>query len=113
MSDRTQAIDYPIEAVFERAIASTGKRFTLKTIRFIIGSMGIKASSEEPFIKLDQFLKWQQIAQSGGEAKMLIHNGEVEVNGEMELRRGRKLFAGDVVTVDDLSFEVHSSTEAE
>ena len=44
---------------------------------------------------------------------MLIHNGEVEVNGEMELRRGRKLFAGDVVTVDDLSFEVHSSTEAE
>ncbi|MEL6398750.1 MAG: RNA-binding S4 domain-containing protein [Leptolyngbyaceae cyanobacterium] len=75
--------------------------------------MGIKASSEEPFIKLDQFLKWQQIAQSGGEAKMLIHNGEVEVNGEMELRRGRKLFAGDVVTVDDLSFEVHSSTEAE
>ena len=75
--------------------------------------MGIKASSEEPFIKLDQFLKWQQIAQSGGEAKMLIHNGEVEVNGEMELRRGRKLFAGDVVTVDDLSFEVHSSPEAE
>ena len=75
--------------------------------------MGIKASSEEPFIKLDQFLKWQQIAQSGGEAKMLIHNGAVEVNGEMELRRGRKLFAGDVVTVDDLSFKVHSSTEAE
>ncbi|MEM6434643.1 MAG: RNA-binding S4 domain-containing protein [Cyanobacteria bacterium P01_D01_bin.115] len=97
----------------ERAIATTDKRFTLKTIRFIIGSMGIKASSGEPFIKLDQFLKWQQIAQSGGEAKMLIHNGEVEVNGEMELRRGRKLFAGDVVTVDELSFEVHSSTEAE
>lgn len=71
--------------------------------------MGIKESTGEPYIKLDQFLKWQQIAQSGGEAKMLIHNGYVEVNGEMELRRGRKLFPGDVVTVDDLSYEVHNS----
>jgi ribosome-associated protein len=71
--------------------------------------MSIKEETGEPYIKLDQFLKWQQIAQSGGEAKMLIHNGYVEVNGEMELRRGRKLFPGDVVTIDDLSYEVQSS----
>lgn len=71
-------------------------------------TMGVTATGE-PYIKLDQFLKWQQIAQSGGQAKMLIQNGYVEVNGEMELRRGRKLFAGDVVTVDDLVFEVQTA----
>jgi ribosome-associated protein len=75
--------------------------------------MGTTATGE-PFIKLDQFLKWQQVVQSGGQAKQLIQNGYVEVNGEMELRRGRKLFAGDVVAVDDLVFEVHmaGATEA-
>lgn len=66
-----------------------------------------------PFIKLDQFLKWQRIAQTGGEAKVLIQNGLVEVNGEMELRRGRKLFPGDVVQVDDLVYEVHGNSEAD
>ncbi|MEO1294432.1 MAG: RNA-binding S4 domain-containing protein [Cyanobacteria bacterium J06636_16] len=68
--------------------------------------MNPKNSAESPFIKLDQFLKWQQITQTGGEAKILIQNGYVAVNGELELRRGRKLFAGDVVTVDDRSYEV-------
>jgi len=75
--------------------------------------MGIQESTGEPFIKLDQFLKWQQVVQSGGEAKMLIRNGNVEVNGEMELRRGRKLFAGDVVAVDDLVFTVQGADEEE
>lgn len=74
--------------------------------------MGVTATGE-PFIKLDQFLKWQQVVQSGGQAKQLIQNGEVEVNGEMELRRGRKLFAGDVVTIDDLVFEVQTATATE
>lgn len=68
--------------------------------------MNVQKASPQSFIKLDQFLKWQQITQSGGEAKMLIQNGYVEVNGEMELRRGRKLFSGDVVTVDDRAYEV-------
>ncbi len=74
--------------------------------------MGV-TSTGEPFIKLDQFLKWQQVVQSGGQAKQLIQNGDVEVNGEMELRRGRKLFAGDVVSVDDLVFEVQMATTAD
>ncbi len=68
--------------------------------------MNPKNSAELPFIKLDQFLKWQQITQTGGEAKILIQNGYVEVNGELEVRRGRKLFTGDVVTVDDRAYEV-------
>lgn len=61
------------------------------------------------FIKLDQFLKATDVAQSGGEAKLLIRSGEVAVNGEMELRRGRKLYDQDIVTVDKVSFTVQFS----
>ena len=55
--------------------------------------------SVKSYIKLDQFLKWQGIAQTGGEAKIIIKQGIVEVNGEEEVRRGRKLITGDRVTV--------------
>ena len=48
-------------------------------------------------MKLDQFLKWNNIVSTGGEAKMLIKSGQVNVNGEIEKRRGRKLKIGDVV----------------
>tara|TARA_Y100001970_G_scaffold292684_1_gene435208 strand:+ start:5423 stop:5611 length:189 start_codon:yes stop_codon:yes gene_type:complete len=48
-------------------------------------------------MKLDQFLKWNNIVSSGGEAKILIKAGEVKVNGEIEKRRGRKLTYGDKV----------------
>lgn len=65
------------------------------------------------FIKLDQFLKVTDVARSGGEAKLIIRSGEVSVNGEMELRRGRKLYDQDVVTVDETSFTVHISTAEE
>lgn len=46
---------------------------------------------------MDQFLKWLGVAGTGGQAKLLIQGGEVEVNGELETRRGRKLVAGDRV----------------
>jgi ribosome-associated protein len=59
------------------------------------------------FIKLDQFLKVTDTVQSGGQAKILIRSGAVSVNGEMELRRGRKLYDRDVVAVnDEVSFTV-------
>ena len=48
-------------------------------------------------MKLDQFLKWNNIVSTGGEAKMLIKSGQVSINGEIEKRRGRKLKIGDVV----------------
>jgi len=48
-------------------------------------------------MKLDQFLKWNNIVSSGGEAKMLIISGQVSVNGEIENKRGRKLKIGDVI----------------
>jgi len=58
------------------------------------------------YIKLDQFLKVTQVAASGGEAKLIIRDGAVSVNGEMELRRGRKLYDQDVVTVGEASYVV-------
>lgn len=65
------------------------------------------------YIKLDQFLKVVQVAASGGEAKLIIRNGDVGVNGEMELRRGRKLYDQDVVTVGDVSFVVEMEATPE
>ena len=52
-------------------------------------------------IRLDQFLKLANLVGSGGEAKVLIKDGAVLVNGEVEIRHGRKLQAGDEVVVAD------------
>jgi len=57
-------------------------------------------------IKLDQFLKFQNLVGSGGEAKMLIKEGQVQVNDEIETRRGRKLVVGDRVTIDGQTWTV-------
>ncbi len=61
-------------------------------------------------IKLDQFLKQVQIAASGGQAKVMVQGGEVQVNGEVELRRGRKLVNGDHVEVAGQRFMVDLQT---
>ncbi len=58
------------------------------------------------FIKLDQFLKLAQIVETGGQAKHLIQSGAVEVNGSVETRRGRKLYHGDTVQIDDELIQV-------
>lgn len=51
----------------------------------------------EEFIKLGQALKATGFSENGVEAKFIIQDGLVKVNGEVELRRGRKLYDGDVV----------------
>ena len=53
-------------------------------------------------MKLDQFLKWQGMVSTGGEAKHLITTGQVMVNGSVELRRGRKLSLGDSVCLGNI-----------
>jgi ribosome-associated protein len=64
-------------------------------------------TSDEPAtIKLDQFLKLTGAVETGGQAKLLIQGGEVQVNDEVETRRGRKLKPGDVVELDGESFQV-------
>ena len=50
----------------------------------------------DEFIKLGQAMKAAGIVSSGIDAKMLIQDGQVTVNGEVETRRGRKLYDGDV-----------------
>lgn len=54
----------------------------------------------EEYIKLGQALKAVGLVGSGVEAKEVIQDGLVKVNGETDLRRGRKLYAGDVVSFD-------------
>jgi ribosome-associated protein len=54
--------------------------------------------ANEDYIKLDSFMKWQNLIETGGQAKIVIQNGEVKVNGKNETRRGRKLIDGDKVT---------------
>ncbi|MBD1823917.1 RNA-binding S4 domain-containing protein [Cyanobacteria bacterium FACHB-DQ100] len=61
---------------------------------------------QDDTIKLDQFLKFQGLAQTGGQAKLLIQSGEVRVNGKIETRRGRKLVKGDRVTTLGETIEV-------
>lgn len=57
-------------------------------------------------IKLDQFLKLIGIAQTGGQAKLMVQGGDVKVNGTVETRRGRKLVSGDKVTVGGQTLDV-------
>lgn len=58
------------------------------------------------FIELSQALKRADLVQSGGEAKFHIQQGEVQVNGEPEMRRGRKLRPGDQFSFQGQHFEI-------
>ena len=53
-----------------------------------------------PFIKLDSLLKFSGLCMTGGEAKMVVLDGLVSVNGEVCFQRGRKIFDGDTVEFD-------------
>ena len=60
-------------------------------------------------MKLDQFLKWSGVAQTGGEAKLMIQGGQVKVNGTTETRRARKVVAGDSIMVKGQIYRVEFS----
>ena len=60
----------------------------------------------DDFIKLGQLLKKANMMSSGVDAKMVILDGLVSVNGEVELRRGKKIYPGDVVTFEGESVKV-------
>lgn len=61
----------------------------------------MEISINTEYIKLDQLLKFAGVAENGADAKFIIMDEVVEVNGELETRRGRKITKGDVVTVGD------------
>ena len=56
------------------------------------------------FIKLQDALKYANLVYSGGEAKSLIQEGEVKVNGEVCTMRGKKLRPGDKFTFDGVTY---------
>lgn len=61
---------------------------------------------KDEYIKLGQALKLAGLVGSGVDAKFVIQDGQVEVNGQTDTRRGRKLTAGDVVTFRGESFQI-------
>jgi ribosome-associated protein len=61
---------------------------------------------DEPYLKLDQFLKWAGAVESGGQAKLVIQAEQVMVNGQIETRRGRKLRKGDTVAFQEKNWVV-------
>ena len=61
---------------------------------------------KEEYIKLDSLLKFANIVESGGFAKQLIADGEIEVNGEVCTQRGKKIRPGDKVTFENKDYQV-------
>ncbi|MFT6051524.1 MAG: ribosome-associated protein [Halioglobus sp.] len=58
------------------------------------------------FVELYKVLKFEGLAQSGGQAKSVIANGEVTVNGEIETRKRKKLVAGDIIKFDQQELRI-------
>lgn len=67
-----------------------------------------EVSIRDESIRLGQFLKLADLVDQGSDARLAIQAGDVTVNGEVELRRGRQLHPGDVVTLGDSSATVVS-----
>ena len=65
-----------------------------------------KIEIHSEFIKLDAFLKLSGLAETGGEAKLMVADGEVLVNGEVCTQRGKKLRPGDKVSFGGETLEV-------
>lgn len=62
------------------------------------------------FIRLQDLMKLASLTASGGEAKMLIQDGQVLVNGEVCLQRGRKLRPGDTITYEGRTYTTAYAT---
>ena len=68
-----------------------------------------KIRIETEFIKLDSLLKFAALVGTGGEAKMVIGEGMVRVNGEVCTMRGKKIYPGDRVSFDQFELEVEQA----
>jgi ribosome-associated protein len=67
------------------------------------------ACIDTPYIELDKLLKREDLADSGGGARFLIGQGLAVVNGEVEMRKRRKLYPGDVVSCQGVTLRVAAS----
>ncbi len=66
----------------------------------------VNIREEDEFIKLGQVLKKAGLVESGVEAKIVIQDGEVTLNGEVEVQRGKKLYDGDVVSYNGETLKI-------
>ncbi len=66
----------------------------------------IEIKLREDFIKLGQAMKAAGIASSGVDAKIAIQDGQVKVNGQVEIQRGKKLVAGDIVEFEGQKIKI-------
>lgn len=74
--------------------------------------MDIPIEITTEFIKLDTLIKLAGVTDSGGQAKLLIREGLVRLNGEVVLQRGRKIRPGDVVEIKDPAAKISVSAES-
>lgn len=63
-------------------------------------------------VELVKVLKFENLAASGGEAKFLISQGRVTVNGQIETRKRRKLYSGDVIGFEHILLRLEAEPEA-
>ena len=66
----------------------------------------MKIELTKEYITLGQLLKIADIVSSGGEAKIALMELEITVNGELENRRGKKLYSGDVIVIEGNRIEL-------
>ena len=66
----------------------------------------VNIREDEEFIKLGQALKKASLVGSGVEAKFVIQDGLVELNGEVEIQRGKKLYDGDIVSFNGETIKI-------
>ena len=71
-----------------------------------------KLRPTDEFIELIKLLKLKQIAQSGGHAKMIVEDGLVNVNGEQEFRKRKKLRPGDIVELEKITISITKQDDA-
>ena len=69
----------------------------------------IKTPISTPYIKLDSFLKLCGVSSTGGQSKIMIASGDILVDGQPCLMRGKKLYPGAVVSAEGQVFEVVAS----
>ncbi len=67
--------------------------------------------SQEP-VELYKILKFEGLASSGGEAKLVIADGQVLVNGKTETRKRKKIVAGDVIEFENERYSIHLKSES-
>jgi len=68
---------------------------------------------KDEFIELNKLLKLMGIAQTGGHAKLMIDEGSVKVNSEIELRKRKKLRQGDKIECEGYRIEIKGTDERE